>query len=104
MTGVFAAGHLTRDLVTEELIINLSNIKKDKLLSEYYEELCQYLFELRYQSTRFDHYTQVYYPRPLLRLLGGEILVNYDIYSIHIKGPKNMVRIIAQTLEIPLQS
>ena len=93
---IFFWSHRQRNLKTIILEITPANKEKDKGLTQYREEIISFLKSLRYQEVEKSSDHKIFRPRPLQRIMGGDISISWGPYLIKIEGPKYIVLIIYQ--------
>jgi len=99
---LFFWAHRERNLRSCIFEITPSNKKIEKGLIEYREEVIAFLKSLRYKVVDKGESYVVLRPRPLQRIMGGDVKVSWDPYIIKIEGPLYIVTIISQIVEIPI--
>jgi len=101
--GVFSLifwAYRERNLRKSSFEITPTNKDRDKGLPVYKEEIFSFLKSLRYKRVEKGEDFIVFRPRPLQRIMGGDVRVSWTPYLIKIEGPYYMVSIIAQIVEI----
>ena len=103
--GVFSLlfwSYRERNLKTSWFEITPANKKIEKGLIDYRMEIISFLKSLRYKVTQKGDDYIVFRPRPLQRIMGGNVKVSWDPYIIKVEGPKYMVKILSQIVEIEM--
>lgn len=101
--GVFSIlfwAYRERNLRSFSFEITPSNKDREKGLEVYREEIFSFLKSLRYIVVDKGANFLVFRPRPLQRIMGGNVKVSWDPYIIKIEGPKYIVLIISEIVEI----
>jgi len=99
---LFFWAHRERKLKTSSFEITPANKERDKGLEAYRAEIISFLKSLRYRVVEKGDGYLVFRPRPLQRIMGGDVKVSWDPYVIKIEGPVYMVEILSQIVEISI--
>ncbi len=100
---VFMFFHKEKNLSISNFEINSSNKDPQIGLFEYNRRIESFLFSLGYSKYFISGNRYLYRPRPYQRIMGGDLEVHFDPLYTEIKGPKGLVQIILQIIEIPYQ-
>lgn len=100
--SIFFWAHRQRNLRSSILEITPTNKQIDKGLTQYREEVISFLISLRYRVVDKGESFVVLRPRPLQRIMGGDVRVSWDPYIIKIEGPIYIVTIISRIVDISI--
>lgn len=98
--GLFAAGHMERNMQVSSFEINAQNKKQELGLSEYEDEIKSYLTVMRYELYKEEGEKTFYRPRPRLRVMGGDVVILRNPYYIEVEAPIGVVRILQSQLDL----
>ena len=88
--------HKKRKRGLGELVIDTGNKDRDIGLEQYHDDIDSFLNQMRY--TKGD---ENYSPSPLQSVFGGDVSKSSDNYSIELRGPYHIIKIIEGILTTP---
>ena len=98
--GTFWLSFLIRPIQSETFEITVANKDPNKGLLEYRDEIRQFLIAHRFVVEHDTQNKLIAHPRGLYQVRHTPFTVTIDAYSIHIKGPKNLLRQMLSHLEL----